>query len=118
MYLFKVYLLITIIEYHFQLIRYMISKFQLESVKNIKTKYLSGGQRKRLSIANLTNSFLNADSVVRPIECNSTNKSKEGLPKINPGPITVHHKTTYNGEIKDFSILPFPLDKKNKKNFL
>ena len=29
----------------------MISKFQLESVKNIKTKYLSGGQRKRLSIA-------------------------------------------------------------------
>ena len=42
----------------------------------------------------------------------------EGLPKINPGPITVHHKTTYNGEIKDFSILPFPLDKKNKKNFL
>ena len=29
----------------------MISKFQLESVKNIKTKYLSGGQRKKLSIA-------------------------------------------------------------------
>ena len=29
----------------------MISKFQLESVKNIKTKHLSGGQRKRLSIA-------------------------------------------------------------------
>lgn len=42
----------------------------------------------------------------------------EGLSKINPGPITVHHKTTYNGEIKEFSILPFPLDKKNKKNFL
>ena len=28
----------------------MISKFQLESVKDIKAKYLSGGQRKRLSI--------------------------------------------------------------------
>ena len=42
----------------------------------------------------------------------------EGLPKINPGPITVHHKTTYNGRIQDLSILPFPLDEKNKKNFL
>jgi len=29
----------------------MISKFQLESVKDIKAKFLSGGQRKRLSIA-------------------------------------------------------------------
>ncbi len=29
----------------------MISKFQLESVKNLKAKHLSGGQRKRLSIA-------------------------------------------------------------------
>jgi|TARA_Y100001970_G_C14257741_1_gene876840 lipopolysaccharide export system ATP-binding protein len=28
----------------------MISKFQLDSVKNIKAKYLSGGQRKRLCI--------------------------------------------------------------------
>lgn len=42
----------------------------------------------------------------------------KGLPKINPGPITVHNKTTYNGKIKELSILPFPLDKKNKKNFL
>ena len=32
-------------------IEYMISKFQLESVKNLKAKHLSGGQRKRLSIA-------------------------------------------------------------------
>jgi len=29
----------------------MISKFQLESVKNIKGKYLSGGQKKRVCIA-------------------------------------------------------------------
>ena len=29
----------------------MISKFQLEPVKDIKAKFLSGGQRKRLSIA-------------------------------------------------------------------
>ena len=29
----------------------MISKFQLEAVKDIKAKFLSGGQRKRLSIA-------------------------------------------------------------------
>ena len=29
----------------------MISKFQLESVKNIKAKYLSGGQKKRVCIA-------------------------------------------------------------------
>lgn len=45
-------------------------------------------------------------------------KQLAGLPKINPSPISVHHKTTYNGKINDFSILPFPLDKKNKKNFL
>jgi len=32
-------------------IEYMISKFQLESVINLKAKHLSGGQRKRLSIA-------------------------------------------------------------------
>ena len=32
-------------------IEYMISKFQLEPVKNLKAKHLSGGQRKRLSIA-------------------------------------------------------------------
>ena len=29
----------------------MISKFELDSVKNIKAKYLSGGQRKKVSIA-------------------------------------------------------------------
>ena len=29
----------------------MISKFELDSVKNIKSKHLSGGQRKKLSIA-------------------------------------------------------------------
>jgi len=29
----------------------MISKFQLEAVKNIKAKYLSGGQKKRVCIA-------------------------------------------------------------------
>ena len=29
----------------------MISKFQLDPVKDIKAKFLSGGQRKRLSIA-------------------------------------------------------------------
>ena len=45
-------------------------------------------------------------------------KQLAGLPKINPGPISVHHRTTYNGKINDFSILPFPLDQKNKKNFL
>lgn len=45
-------------------------------------------------------------------------KQLAGLPKINPGPISIHHKTTYNGKINDFSILPFPLDQKNKKNFL
>ena len=32
-------------------IEYMISKFQLESVKNLKAKHLSGGQKKRLCIA-------------------------------------------------------------------
>ena len=32
-------------------VEYMISKFQLESVKNLKAKHLSGGQKKRLSIA-------------------------------------------------------------------
>ena len=42
----------------------------------------------------------------------------EGLPKINPGPITIHHKTTYNGKIDYLSILPFPLTKKNMNNFL
>jgi len=45
-------------------------------------------------------------------------KQLSGLPKINPSPISVHHKTTYNGKINDFSILPFPLDNKNKINFL
>ena len=29
----------------------MISKFELDAVKNIKAKYLSGGQKKRVSIA-------------------------------------------------------------------
>ena len=32
-------------------IEYMISKFELDAVKLIKAKYLSGGQRKRLSIS-------------------------------------------------------------------
>ena len=29
----------------------MVSKFELDAVKNIKAKYLSGGQRKKVSIA-------------------------------------------------------------------
>lgn len=45
-------------------------------------------------------------------------KQLQGLPKINPGPISIHHQTTYNGTLKELSILPFPLTKKNKKSFL
>ena len=32
-------------------INYLLSKFELENVKNIKAKYLSGGQKKKLVIA-------------------------------------------------------------------
>ena len=41
-----------------------------------------------------------------------------GLPKINAGPLEVHHKTTYNGIIKELSYIPYALNSKNKKNFL
>ena len=42
----------------------------------------------------------------------------EGLPKINSSPIEVHRKTTYNGKINEFSLIPYPLNAKNKKNFI
>ena len=37
--------------YRMERINYLISKFELESLKNIKAKFLSGGQKKKLVIA-------------------------------------------------------------------
>ena len=35
----------------FERINFLISKFELDSIKNIKAKFLSGGQKKKLVIA-------------------------------------------------------------------
>ena len=37
--------------YRMERINYLLSKFELESLKNIKAKFLSGGQKKKLVIA-------------------------------------------------------------------
>ena len=37
--------------YRQERINYLVSKFELENLRNIKAKFLSGGQKKRLIIA-------------------------------------------------------------------